>query len=105
MRGLRRKKLSALTAATTPARTFQTPLHSLPNWKFPAAKCDSTLRLPPALALCGQTEAGLPSKNKKENLMAKPFNGVIKLDIRDSKADWTPYELKRAPAGAPNILI
>jgi len=35
----------------------------------------------------------------------KPFKGVIKLDVRDSKADWTPYELKRAPAGAPNILI
>ena len=27
----------------------------------------------------------------------KPFNGVIKLDVRDSKADWTPYELKRYP--------
>jgi len=22
----------------------------------------------------------------------KPFKGVIKLDVRDSKADWTPYE-------------
>jgi arylsulfatase len=37
--------------------------------------------------------------------MAEPFKGVIKLDVRDSKADWTPYELKRAPEGAPNILI
>jgi arylsulfatase len=34
-----------------------------------------------------------------------PFNGVIKLDVRDSKADWKPYELKRAPQGAPNVLI
>jgi arylsulfatase len=34
-----------------------------------------------------------------------PFNGVIKLDVRDSKADWTPYELKRAPKDAPNVLI
>ena len=33
------------------------------------------------------------------------FKGVIKLDIRDSKADWTPFELKQAPNGAPNILI
>ncbi|HEY6977966.1 MAG TPA: arylsulfatase [Chitinophagaceae bacterium] len=33
------------------------------------------------------------------------FKGVIKLDIRDSKADWTPFELKQAPKGAPNILI
>src|SRR5262252_2326262 len=37
--------------------------------------------------------------------MSEPFKGVIKLDVRDSKADWTPYELKRAPQGAPNILI
>lgn len=37
--------------------------------------------------------------------MTKPFKGVIKLDVRDSKPDWTPYTLKRAPAGAPNILI
>ncbi|HET7871794.1 MAG TPA: arylsulfatase, partial [Terriglobales bacterium] len=37
--------------------------------------------------------------------MSKPFNGVIKLDVRDSKPDWTPYTLKRAPAGAPNVLI
>ncbi|HEV8505308.1 MAG TPA: sulfatase-like hydrolase/transferase, partial [Chitinophagaceae bacterium] len=33
------------------------------------------------------------------------FKGVIKLDVRDSKADWSPFELKRAPDGAPNILI
>ena len=33
------------------------------------------------------------------------FKGVIKLDVRDSKADWTPFELKQAPEGVPNILI
>jgi arylsulfatase len=37
--------------------------------------------------------------------MSTPFKGVIKLDVRDSKPDWTPYTLKRAAAGAPNILI
>ena len=37
--------------------------------------------------------------------MTKPFKGVIKLDVRDSKPDWTPYELKKAPDGAPNILV
>ena len=37
--------------------------------------------------------------------MNEDFKGVIKLDVRDSKADWSPYELKRAPEGAPNILI
>ncbi len=37
--------------------------------------------------------------------MTTPFKGVIKLDVRDSKPDWTPYMLKGAPEGAPNILI
>jgi arylsulfatase len=30
---------------------------------------------------------------------------VIKLDIRDSKPDWGPYTLPKAPEGSPNILI
>ena len=37
--------------------------------------------------------------------MSEPFKGVIKLDVRDSKADWGPYEQPKAPKGAPNILI
>lgn len=37
--------------------------------------------------------------------MTPPFKGVIKLDVRDSKPDWAPYELKKAPQGAPNILV
>jgi len=35
----------------------------------------------------------------------KGFKGVIKLDVRDSKADWGPYTPKRAPEGAPNVLF
>jgi arylsulfatase len=35
----------------------------------------------------------------------KDFKGVIKLDIRDSKADWGPFTPKKAPAGAPNFLF
>jgi arylsulfatase A-like enzyme len=35
----------------------------------------------------------------------KPFNGVIKLDVRDSKEDWTPYTSPKAPEGAPNVLF
>ena len=35
----------------------------------------------------------------------KPFKGVIKLDVRDSKPDWEPFTLARAPEGAPNVLI
>ena len=33
------------------------------------------------------------------------FKGEIKLDVRDSKADWGPYTRKKAPEGAPNILF
>ncbi len=35
----------------------------------------------------------------------KKFKGVIRLDVRDSVADWGPYTAKRAPEGAPNILF
>jgi arylsulfatase len=35
----------------------------------------------------------------------RKFNGVTKLDVRDSKPDWTPYEQPRAAVGAPNILV
>ncbi len=37
--------------------------------------------------------------------MTEPFRGVIKLDVRDSVPDWGPYALKKAPEGAPNVLI
>jgi hypothetical protein len=33
------------------------------------------------------------------------FNGVVKLDVRDSKADWAPFIRKKAPEGSPNILF
>jgi arylsulfatase len=35
----------------------------------------------------------------------KPFKGVIKLDVRDSKPDWDPFLPPRAPKDAPNVLI
>jgi arylsulfatase len=35
----------------------------------------------------------------------KNFKGVIKLDVRDSTPDWTPFTPKKAPAGAPNVLF
>jgi arylsulfatase len=37
--------------------------------------------------------------------MAKPFRGVINVDIRDSTPDWDPYEQPKAPKGAPNVLF
>jgi arylsulfatase len=33
------------------------------------------------------------------------FKGTIKLDVRDSVADWAPYLPKKAPEGAPNVLF
>jgi len=33
------------------------------------------------------------------------FDGKVELDVRDSTADWTPFELKKAPEGAPNVLV
>ncbi len=36
--------------------------------------------------------------------MAAEFEGEIKLDIRDSTADWSPFVEPQAPAGAPNVL-
>lgn len=38
-------------------------------------------------------------------MVEKPFNGLIKLDIRDSKPAWAPFTLTKAPQGAPDILI
>ncbi|MCK0110557.1 arylsulfatase [Ornithinimicrobium sp. F0845] len=37
--------------------------------------------------------------------MSKEFAGKIALDVRDSVPDWGPYELPRAPEGAPNVLV
>ncbi|WP_157000755.1 arylsulfatase [Agromyces laixinhei] len=37
--------------------------------------------------------------------MSQEFSGKIALDVRDSVPDWGPYELKRAPEGAPNVLV
>ncbi|SUD48535.1 Arylsulfatase [Nocardia otitidiscaviarum] len=36
--------------------------------------------------------------------MTQEFEGRIALDIRDSVADWGPYEEPKAPEGAPNVL-
>src|SRR3954454_15924962 len=36
--------------------------------------------------------------------VAKPFRGVINVDIRDSVPDWEPYTQPTAPDGAPNVL-
>jgi arylsulfatase A-like enzyme len=37
--------------------------------------------------------------------MARRFNGVVGVDIRDSVPDWTPFLQPHAPDGAPNVLM
>ena len=36
--------------------------------------------------------------------MSKPFEGVIKVDVRDSQPDWAPFEAPKAPDGAPSVV-
>lgn len=35
----------------------------------------------------------------------KTFNGIIRLDVRDSTPDWEPYLAPKAPKDAPNVLF
>ena len=37
--------------------------------------------------------------------MNPDFKGVIELDVRDSTPDWEPFLARRAPQGAPNVLV
>lgn len=37
--------------------------------------------------------------------MARKFDGVVNVDIRDSTPDWTPFLQPQAPEGAPNVLM
>lgn len=37
--------------------------------------------------------------------MPREFRGDIKLDVRDSKADWDAFLPDKAPEGAPNVLV
>ncbi|MGW4125287.1 sulfatase-like hydrolase/transferase [Nocardia sp. NPDC004711] len=57
----------------------------------------------PLLAACGNSNSdGPPGYGTGIN---DGFDGKIELDVRDSKQDWKPFELKKAPDGAPNILV
>jgi len=38
-------------------------------------------------------------------MSVKKFNGVIKLDVRDSTPDWEPYKHSVPSEGSPNILF
>jgi arylsulfatase A-like enzyme len=37
--------------------------------------------------------------------MPRPFQGDIKLDVRDSKPDWSAFLSERAPKDSPNVLV
>ena len=56
------------------------------------------------LAACSQ-QAGAPTAIAQAPRSDNEFKGVIKLDVRDSKADWAPFTPKKAPDGAPNFLF
>ena len=34
---------------------------------------------------------------QKENYMTEPLQGIVNLDIRDSKPDWEPYLQTKSP--------
>jgi arylsulfatase A-like enzyme len=36
--------------------------------------------------------------------MSTPFEGVINIDIQDSKPDWTPYAQPVPPDEAPSVM-
>jgi arylsulfatase len=61
-----------------------------------------------ALTACA-VEKGPQKPGERASAGAPPlpagFHGVIKLDVRDSKPDWTPFTPKKAPEGAPNFLF
>jgi len=46
-----------------------------------------------------------PAQHTSAGPAVPGFSGVIKLDVRDSKEDWTPFTPKKAPEGAPNFLF
>jgi arylsulfatase len=46
-----------------------------------------------------------PPQPKPDPQYVPGFHGVINLDVRNSKPDWTPFTPKRAPQGAPNFLF
>lgn len=52
----------------------------------------------------GISQSGIAQSDPRE-VRKENFKGEIQLDVRNSKADWTPYTPKKAPAGSPNILF
>jgi arylsulfatase A-like enzyme len=62
------------------------------------------LMVVPAVTLVTGCNQNAPKENLATDT-TNGFKGVIKLDVRESTPDWTPYVRKLAPAGSPNILF
>jgi len=45
------------------------------------------------------------SEMEHEGSGRPPFRGRVSLDVRDSVPDWGPFLARRAPEGAPNVLV
>ena len=54
---------------------------------------------------CVQTQSAQKKPQAQSMAGVPDFKGTIALDVRDSKPDWAPFVPKKAPEGAPNILI
>ena len=63
------------------------------------------MRLTPGAPTVDAVEARVGAVVDGRSGMAKPFKGVINLDIRDSTPDWSAFLADRAPEGAPNVLV
>jgi arylsulfatase len=57
-----------------------------------------------AIGGCAQSSPEQPRAQTQAPTTAG-FKGVMKLDVRESKPDWTAYTPKKAPDGAPNFLF
>jgi arylsulfatase A-like enzyme len=47
----------------------------------------------------------MPQQSTELKASAPAFGGDIKLDVRESTPDWTPYVRRKAPEGSPNVLF
>lgn len=63
------------------------------------------IRLTLGLILAAATHHSVQAQADPRQVRKENFRGDIKLDVRDSKADWGPYTPKSAPQGSPNILF
>ncbi len=53
----------------------------------------------------GAQESRAHPREQGADLMPRPFQGKIELDVRDSTPDWAAFTADRAPDGAPNVLV